>query len=193
MVGTCARCSKTKRYLVDNLLAKKSRGCLCANGQKYWDARAARLGRRYDAMVQRCRTDTHPRSKHYQGRGIRVLFSSREAFIVWALETYPESSFVGLEFDRIDNNGHYCPENLRLVPPEVNRANRSNTRRILYKGEQVLLMEWPSPYLPSWTRKLVAQGLSGEAIIREAKVAVSLRRKTWRQIQARLEKFGYTT
>lgn len=122
MDATCPYCHVRKTYWVDNLLS--GHGCRCQMHQKYFDPRAETLGDRYDAMIQRCNTDTHVSSHNYKGRGIKVLFHSREHFIRWALATYPDSSFKGLDFDRINNDGHYSPDNLRLVTRKVNLANR---------------------------------------------------------------------
>ena len=75
-------------------------------------------------MVQRCRRDTHVSSHNYKGRGIEVRFESSGAFITWALTTFPDTDFNGLDFDRIDNDGHYEPSNLRLVTRSENLRNR---------------------------------------------------------------------
>lgn len=123
--GRCHLCGKVKTFYVDNLLSGKSHGCRCVPKRKYGgDLRAEGLGQRYDAMVQRCYRDTHVSSHRYKGRGIKVLFRSREHFIRWALDTYPDSTFEGLDFDRTDNNGHYEPKNLRLVSRRENLRNR---------------------------------------------------------------------
>lgn len=120
---TCVVCGITKWAILDNVKRGLSRNCTCQG--KYGDRRAGILGRRYDAMVQRCERDTHISSKRYKGRGIKVLFRSREHFIRWALEKYPDADFKGLVFERIDNEGHYSPENLRLVTQAENLLNTS--------------------------------------------------------------------
>jgi hypothetical protein len=43
---------------------------------------------------------------------------------LWALETWPNGEFMGLTFDRIDNNGHYSKDNLRVVDYRTNILNR---------------------------------------------------------------------
>lgn len=84
------------------------------------------LQARYQAMRQRCEKDTHVSSHRYKGRGIEVLFTSRDDFVNWALETWPGESFRGKDFDRIDNDGPYSKENLRLVDRTTNLLNRSD-------------------------------------------------------------------
>ncbi len=119
----CTVCGRAKWVLVTNVRGDRVRNCLCRRG-KYHDPRAKTLGSRYDAMVQRCYRGTHVSSHRYKGRGIRVLFSSREVFVRWALETFPSSDFIGMDFDRIDNAGHYEPNNLRLATRSENLLNR---------------------------------------------------------------------
>jgi len=120
----CKVCKVRKSYWVDSLLTRKSKNCLCQRNRKYHDQRAHTLGVRYDAMVQRCNRWTHVSSHRYKGRGIKVLFESREQFIRWALEKFPDTDFKGLDFDRIDNDGDYEPENLRLATRSENLRNR---------------------------------------------------------------------
>lgn len=121
----CPICTRTYEILSDNILTGKSSNCRCQRGVKYnGDPRAETLGQRYDAMVQRCERSTHVSSKNYLGRGIKVLFRSREHFIRWALAKWPKTDFKGLDFDRKDNDGHYSPGNLRLVTRGTNLRNR---------------------------------------------------------------------
>lgn len=117
----CAACGVAKRVNLDNY--REFRNCLCQKG-KYHDKRAAMLGARYDAMIQRCPLTSHVSDKNYRGRGIKVLFKSREHFIRWALKKWSEQTFKGLDFDRKDNDGHYSPRNLHLVTRSVNLLNR---------------------------------------------------------------------
>lgn len=127
--GTCSMCGKTYVLSVDNIRSKKTTNCLCMRGRKYTEPQAKMLGERYQAMVQRCHSDTHCSDEHYRGRGIKVLFESREHFIRWALDTWPDTDFKGLDLDRIDNNGHYSPDNLRLVTRSENLKNRRRCRK----------------------------------------------------------------
>lgn len=60
---------------------------------------------------------------NYGGRGIKCLFKSSDEFARYVLETL-HANPVGLDIDRIDNNGHYTPGNIRLVPHQTNQQNR---------------------------------------------------------------------
>lgn len=130
----CYVCDTTQWLLVDNLLAGKTRNCRCMRGKKYLDKdKADTLGQRYDAIRQRCDTGTHVSSPNYKGRGIKNNFSSREHFITWGLENFPHTDFKGLQFDRIDNDGHYSPDNLRLVSPTINARNKTRKRVVRHR------------------------------------------------------------
>src|SRR6185503_1781810 len=122
--GKCKACGNVWVLSCNNLYSGKTKNCRCQRHRKYpQDGRAETLGQRYDSMIQRCRRDTHVSSHNYKGRGIKVLFESREDFIWWALKKFPETDFKGLDFDRENNDGHYSKENLRLVTRKENLAN----------------------------------------------------------------------
>lgn len=86
--------------------------------------------------------------------------------------------------DRIDNNGHYAPENIRFVPREKNLGNRRVT----------VLSEWDQEYWP-YSRNVVTRMLSSgktrEEIIESAREAVRMKRKNWKLIDARLDFMTY--
>jgi len=116
ILADCRSCCETRWLNVDNVLSGKTKNCLCRRRVKYGDGRAESLGERYDTMIQRCERGTHVSSQRYKGRGIKVEFPSREFFIFWALIKYPNlPSFSGYEFHRVDNDGNYSQENLRLL------------------------------------------------------------------------------
>jgi hypothetical protein len=126
----CLRCGKRLEKELRNMEKGLSSKCHCMRGGEragYGDSRAKTLGQRYGAMKQRCEGDTHVSSHNYKGRGIKVLFKSRREFILWALEKWPDVDFKNKDFDRIDNDGHYCPENLRLVDRTANLVNRRDS------------------------------------------------------------------
>lgn len=121
----CSECKQIRWILVDNILAGKTSNCKCQRNRKYpVGSPAETLGRRYDAMVQRCERNSHVSSHHYKGRGIEVEFKSRQHFIEWALATWPSETFEGKDFDRRDNDGNYSPGNLQLTSRSANLRNR---------------------------------------------------------------------
>jgi hypothetical protein len=185
--ATCSACQRTFAIHAGNIRAGRTRSCRCQRNRKYHDPRAEMLALRYDAMVQRCERETHKQSRDYKGRGIKVLFESREAFVRWALDKWPDTDFKGLEFDRIDNDGHYAPDNLRLV---TSRENKLNTRQdivmLSVDGQMIPWADWSSPYSPRVTQKLAAAGFTAEQIMARANVAVAKKAKNWRSIAQKL-------
>jgi hypothetical protein len=108
------------------------------------------------------------------GRGIRVEFGSREQFIRWALEMWPGETFKGKDFDRVDNDGHYSPNNLRLVTRAENLRNRRTTVRVDVGGVQMCVTDlWgflrarnPNFSLSArTTARLAAEGVSVDEIL----------------------------
>jgi hypothetical protein len=188
----CSYCGKRKKYYLDSLLKGSTSGCACQRNRKYGgDPRAEILGERYDCIIQRCYHDSHKQSKDYKGKEIECEFISREHFIKWALAKWPNTDFRGLEFDRIDNQGNYSADNLRLVTSKENHLNRDDNVYLSYKGEVMHWSVWQSPYCPRTTQRYAASGLTGEEIIAMARKASRERRKGWPSIVARLAQLGY--
>jgi uracil-DNA glycosylase family 4 len=132
------------------------------------DTRSTTLRMRYHAMIQRCETDTHVSSHNYKGRGIEVLFVSAADFVLWALEKWPDSDFKGLDFDRIDNDGHYEKENLRLVPRSKNLRNTRISKGSLREKAEAFLAKHPEvsyTYKTVWN--LLQQGLTTDKILKK--------------------------
>ena len=82
------------------------------------------LVQRASAAKDRCTNPRNRRYHDYGGRGIGFQFETPTAMAVWIQEN------LGLhrdkQIDRIDNNGHYQPGNLRYVTA---KENMRNTRR----------------------------------------------------------------
>jgi hypothetical protein len=81
------------------------------------------LYKRWDAMVQRTMNPDSISYYNYGARGIGICseWLKFESFRDWALSNgYDEL----LTLDRINNDGHYTPDNCRWVVRSVNQANR---------------------------------------------------------------------
>lgn len=76
-----------------------------------------------NAIKRRCYNTKDEFYHIYGGKGITVCDEWKDVavFIKWAEKNGWK---VGLQIDRIDNNGNYCPENCRLVSSLENNHNR---------------------------------------------------------------------
>lgn len=77
---------------------------------------------RWHAMVHRCTDPSDTNWDHYGGRGIRVCdvwLASFDAFYA-----YMGDPPKGMSLDRIDNDGHYEPGNVRWATPKEQAQNR---------------------------------------------------------------------
>lgn len=137
------------------------------------DARAARVGGRYDAILQRCTNPADAGYKYYGARGIRLLFSSRREFIAYVQQALPHPTYKGVEIDRAKNNGHYAPGNLRLATRAQQMRNQRGVARMRVFGKTVsrieaaeaVLLKYPDcRYERHYVVKLLRQGLSPSQI-----------------------------
>jgi hypothetical protein len=93
----------------------------------------------YD-MMQRCTNPSHASWSGYGARGIKVArrWHDVENFIEDLGPLYrPKASL-----DRIDNNGHYEPGNVRFASAKVQLRNTRRNRLITYRGQTRCLKEW---------------------------------------------------
>jgi len=86
------------------------------------------LYRVWENIKKRCYNKNRDNYKNYGGRGITVCdeWMNPKVFIEWCLENGWRH---GLEIDRRDNDGNYCPENCRFVTHGDNVRNN----RLIYK------------------------------------------------------------
>jgi hypothetical protein len=153
------------------------------------------LGRRYDAIFQRCNTPHYRGYKNYGARGIKCLFKSRAEFVNWVEKNLPHPDYKGTTIGRINNDGHYKPGNLRLETTAEQNLNKRTTLWMTYHGKRILFHDFDSPYEASWTSRLVHRGMTGEQIIADAIAHTKKghRSKTWRKLAVWLNSHGYTT
>ena len=122
------------------------------------------------------------------------MFASRNAFVQWVAANLPHKDYCGVEIDRVNNDGHYEPGNLKLSSRREQNLNKYNTARMMFRGESILVDEFDSPYERSWTGRLVNGRMSGEDIIQHAKDhAFKGMAKSWQHLRAWLDSHGYTT
>lgn len=121
------------------------------------------------AMLSRCEM---PNAKSYQDYGQRGICVCKEwhdasVFIEWANVNGYEA---GMEIDRIDVNGDYCPENCRFTSRTENANNKRNNKIIEYCGESKTLAEWARHFAVSYknlSRNLLKGYTLEEAVERQ--------------------------
>jgi hypothetical protein len=74
----------------------------------------------YHNAKQRCLNPRNPQSDYYGKRGIKFLFKSFQQFLA-DIGKKPSPKHV---LDRIDNDGHYKPGNVRWTTPSESTKNR---------------------------------------------------------------------
>lgn len=116
--------------------------------------RNRRLYSVWSTMIHRCEDPKREKYKDYGKRGISVCeeWHDPNTFMDWAFENgYSD----GLQIDRVNNDGNYCPDNCRWVTPKTNSRNRRNTVFLSVQGETKSVAEWCeikpiSPYTVYW-------------------------------------------
>ncbi len=84
------------------------------------------LQTRYSNLNIRCNDPKDRNYKYYGGRGIENKFISFIRFLQYVtvdLCITDIEQIKGLHIDRIDNNGHYEPGNIRFITPAENNRN----------------------------------------------------------------------
>lgn len=116
---------------------------------------------RLEAARQRCTNPNDPAYPRYGARGVQFLFPTVASAAVWVQQN------LGLEkakeLDRMDNNGHYAPGNLRWVTRKQNTANQTRSR-----SKRFHLFRQNNPdvkYADNTLRNLMSQGLTDEQIV----------------------------
>ena len=92
-------------------------------------------------MKARCLNPKSISYKNYGARGISICHEWRsfKAFHEWAIANgYSD----GLQLDRIDNEGNYCPSNCRWVTRTENARNTRATRLITLNGKTQCAAAW---------------------------------------------------
>lgn len=114
------------------------------------------------AAKQRCTNPKATAFNRYGARGIRFKFQSPIAMARWVQEhlgLHPE-----LQIDRVKNDGHYEPGNLRWATPAQNLAN-SRRQRVSARFHAFRLSRPAIRYADATLRRLLLSGLTDMEII----------------------------
>lgn len=139
----CLRCGNLFEARTAKVITMTSCGCKMGNQFKSKHRLYNHsLYYTYKCMKGRCHNPKADNYNNYGAKGISVCeewlapVTGIQSFVKWAEENgWSEES--GLQLDREDNNGNYCPENCRWVPPKINARNRSTNYLVDLNGEQV--------------------------------------------------------
>lgn len=95
-------------------------------------------------MKARCERESAKAFKHYGGRGIKVCERWQE--FANFLEDMGPPPTPAHTIERIDNDGHYSPDNCRWATMDEQRLNTRKTIRITVNGVTKCLAEWSRIY-----------------------------------------------
>ena len=136
VIELCEKCKKERHVRIDKWLNRKTNLCGKCNGLRnlpkpkliHGFSKCA-LYKKYKGMIYRCYNEKNNNFKYYGGRGIGVSMdwlnteTGLQSFIAWSIQN---GFKPGLQIDRIDNDGDYCPENCRFITGEENRARQKD-------------------------------------------------------------------
>lgn len=92
-------------------------------------------------MNRRCSDRTRKTWPDYGGRGITVCPEWRESFEAFFLDVGRRPG-PAYSIDRINNDGHYRPGNVRWATQKEQQRNRRSARLITIGTETKSLVEW---------------------------------------------------
>lgn len=157
----CAGCGYRSVISLANLRNGRTKGCRDCNQPKRvpdW------LQYRVTNMKRRCTSPKDAGWPRYGGRGIEFRFDSVITGALWIVENLgiPESP-EAMHLDRINNEGHYEPGNLRWASFALNQSNTRKTKWSPMMHD--FKIKFPHVrYADSSLRSLLASGMSFEEI-----------------------------
>lgn len=110
------------------------------------------------SMIYRCHRPGSSSYHNYGERGIQVCDSWRDSFLNFYNDMGDRPT--GYELDRIDNDGHYSPDNCRWVTRSKNNRNKRTNRILSLMGESKCLQDWvDDPRTPNINEKTIEKRL----------------------------------
>src|ERR1700738_834054 len=160
----CVQCGSKKWVMYGNIRRGISKGCRsCMQPKRFptW------LWMRMENKRQLCQNPKSDGWKHYGGRGIKFLFSTTTESCLWVLKNIGLKERT-LEIDRIDNDGHYEPGNIRW---STRKQNCSHTRKnpIAPKVHRFRQLYPHVAYAENTLARFFRQGMSRKQIIKHWK------------------------
>jgi len=95
----------------------------------------------WKGIKRRCLSPSCPGWHRYGGRGIKMHPTWVHDFAAFLRDVGPRPS-PRHSIERIDNDGHYEPGNVRWATRKEQANNRSDNRRLTLRGETMTMYQW---------------------------------------------------
>lgn len=143
-------CGTVRMVSITSLRQGNSRSCGCLRAElarrrtyKHGCANRTPEYSVWQNMIARCSNPRNKRWLHYGGRGVRVCrrWKSKHGFENFLADMALRPSF-NHTLDRKNNNGDYCPSNCHWATRKEQSRNKSNSRKVTFRGRTKLLIDW---------------------------------------------------
>lgn len=106
-----------------------SKSCGCGGKSGVIDSTRHPLNKTWHGIKSRCRNPRNSAYHRYGGRGIQMCDRWHDSFILF-VEDVGKKPSPAYSLDRIDNNGHYEPGNVRWATKQQQAQNQRSIRRL---------------------------------------------------------------
>lgn len=140
-------CGNEKAVVRGSLTSGRSRSCGCLRSEKSAARRRthgktnSREYRSWSRMFVRCYNSNEHAYDLYGGRGIKVCDRWR-SFAAFLEDMGPKPLGHHVSVERIDVNGHYCPENCRWATPKQQARNTRRNVMLTFRGKTQCISAW---------------------------------------------------
>lgn len=133
-------CGTKKSIVSYTLLNGDSRSCGCM--QTRWSHRLSDTPEYFvwASMVQRCHNENDQFYHKYGGAGITVYKKWRKDFAAFIAHMGMRPSRLH-SIDRINNDGNYCPGNVRWATRKQQQRNRRTNRYVKHNGKTMCVAQ----------------------------------------------------
>lgn len=104
-------------------------------------AQEAKLHSVWRGMKDRCYREKCASFKDYGGRGIAVCDAWRDDFLAFKTWAVTAGYGPGLTIERVNNDGHYQPDNCRWASQKEQNRNQRQSIYVEHNGARLLLVD----------------------------------------------------